>query len=85
MELSEREQVVFNMLQQNGMVSTVDIVRTFRGSRRMRLSGQRDTHTVSVMMKSLTAKACQEGWIISMVEGGRGTGNFAVYRMEKRF
>jgi hypothetical protein len=78
-ELSEREQVVFNMLQQNGMVSTVDIVRT------LRLSGKHDMHTVNVMMKYLTAKACQEGWIISMVEGGRGAGNIAVYRMEKRF
>jgi hypothetical protein len=36
-------------------------------------------------MKYLTAKACQDGWIISMIEGGRGTGNKAIYHIQKRF
>jgi hypothetical protein len=36
-------------------------------------------------MKYLTAKACQEGFIITMVGGGQGAGNKASYSMEKRF
>ena len=51
----------------------------------MKLQAKRGTHSLGVLMKYLTAKACQEGYIITMVGGGRGAGNKASYSMEKRF
>jgi len=84
MDLSAREQIVFDMLRQASRVSADDIIRTLR-TRRIKLAPKRDSHTVVIMMRALTAKACQEGWIISMVEGGRGAGRKAVYSMKRRF
>jgi hypothetical protein len=83
MDLSEREQLIFDALRKDE-ISTEDIARMLRREG-LAVAPKRATHTISVLMKYLTAKACQEGWIISMVEGGRGAGNIAVYSMEKRF
>lgn len=84
MELSEREQIVFKMLKRNKMISADAILKELK-NQKAGINGARQTHSLSVMMKYLTAKACQKGWIISMVEGGQGAGNKASYQMEKRF
>jgi hypothetical protein len=84
MKLSERERIVFRMLKRNKMISADGILKELEG-KDVAINGARQTHSLSVMMKYLTAKACQTGWIISMVDGGQGAGNKASYSMEKRF
>jgi hypothetical protein len=84
MSLSEREQVVFKMLARRRTASADDILAELQGND-VKIQAKRGTHSLGVLMKYLTAKACQEGFIITMVGGGRGAGNKASYRMEKRF
>ena len=84
MELSEREQIAFGMPSKRGIVSADEILKELKRNK-VKINGARATHSLSVLMKYLTAKACQEGWIITMVEGGRGVGNKASYSMEKKF
>jgi len=84
MDLSKREQIIFDLLRQHKLVSAEEILRTLK-RRRVKLAPKRDTHAVVIMLRYLTAKACQDGWIISMVEGGRGAGRKAVYSMKRRF
>jgi hypothetical protein len=84
MELSDREQIIFRILRQRRTASADDILKELTESD-LKLNAKRGTHALGVMMKYLTAKACQEGFIISMVGGGQGAGNKASYRMEKRF
>jgi hypothetical protein len=84
MDLSEREQIIFRMLKRNRMISADGILEELKTGG-VKINGARQTHSLSVLMKYLTAKACQEGWIITMVEGGQGQGNKAAYSMKKRF
>jgi hypothetical protein len=84
MELSEREEIAFRMLSERGIVSADEILKELKRNK-VKINGARQTHSLSVMMKYLTAKACQEGFIISMVSGGQGAGNKASYSMEKKF
>lgn len=83
-ELSAREQIIFTMLRRRKQVPVDDILRKLR-EEGLQLSAKRSTHSLAGMMKYLTAKACQDGWIISMIDGGRGAGNKATYKMTKRF
>lgn len=84
MSLSEREQIIFKMLSRNRIASADDILETLKDYD-VKLNAKRGTHSLGVLMKYLTAKACQDGYIITMIGGGRGAGNKASYRMEKRF
>jgi hypothetical protein len=84
MDLSEREQVIFKMLARRRRVTADDILQRLKENN-VEINSTRNTHSLGVLMKYLTAKACQEGFIITMIEGGQGAGNKAVYRMEKRF
>lgn len=84
MGLSEREQIIFKMLSRNRIASADDILETLKDYD-VKLNAKRGTHSLGVLMKYLTAKACQDGYIITMIGGGRGAGNKASYRMEKRF
>jgi hypothetical protein len=84
MGLSEREQIIFKMLRARRTASADDILKELTESK-VKLNAKRGTHSLGVLMKYLTAKACQDGYIITMVGGGRGAGNKASYRMEKRF
>lgn len=84
MNLTEREQLIFKMLSLRGTASADDILRQLSEAK-MKIKAKRGTHALSVLMKYLTAKACQEGYIISMVGGGQGAGRKASYAMEKRF
>ena len=82
MELSEREQIAFGMLAKRRIVPADEILKELKRNR-VKINGARQSHSLSVMMKYLTAKACQEGWIITMVEGGQGAGNKAAYQNGK--
>jgi hypothetical protein len=84
MNLSDREQVIFKMLARRRTASADDILSELNENE-VKLQAKRGTHSLGVLMKYLTAKACQEGFIISMVGGGRGAGNKASYSMEKKF
>jgi hypothetical protein len=84
MELSERETLIFKMLAQRKVASADDILTELK-QQNVKLNAKRGTHSLGVLMKYLTAKACQEGFIITMVGGGQGAGNKASYSMEKRF
>lgn len=84
MSLSERERIIFKMLAQRRTASADDILATLNDYD-VKLNAKRGTHSLGVLMKYLTAKACQEGFIITMVGGGRGAGNKASYSMEKKF
>jgi hypothetical protein len=83
-ELNEREQVIFKLLKQHKVLRAEDILKELK-KEGLQLNAKRATHSLAGMMKYLTAKACQDGWIISMIEGGRGTGNKAIYHIQKRF
>ena len=84
MNLSDREQIIFQMLRRRRTASADDILNELNENE-VKLEAKRGTHSLGVLMKYLTAKACQDGYIITMVGGGRGAGNKASYRMEKRF
>jgi len=83
-ELSDRERVIFNVLKRRKQVPIDHILQRLTEAG-LPLSAKRATHSLVGMMKYLTAKACQEGWIISMIDGGRGASNKATYSMKKRF
>lgn len=83
-DLSEREAVIFELLRRRKAVSTNDILVELK-QHAMTLDAKRSSHSLGVLMKYLTAKACQDGWIITMIGGGRGAGNKATYSVEKRF
>ncbi len=83
-ELSDRERVIFKVLKRRKPVP-IDDIRDELRKEKLPLRAKRATHSLVGMMKYLTAKACQEGWIISMVDGGRGASNKAAYSMKKRF
>ena len=84
LDLSEREQIIFKLLSQRRTASADDILAELN-DKKVKLQAKRGTHSLGVLMKYLTAKACQEGFIISMIGGGRGAGNKASYSMEKKF
>jgi hypothetical protein len=84
MELTEREELIFTLLKQRKAIKVDDIL-TELDKQGVGLTAQRATHSLVGTMKNLAMKVSQEGWIISMVDGGRGAGNKAVYRMKKRF
>lgn len=83
-ELSERESVIFELLRRRKAASADDILVELK-NHDMTLDAKRSSHSLGVLMKYLTAKACQDGWIITMIGGGRGAGNKATYSVEKRF
>jgi hypothetical protein len=83
-ELSARERIIFNLLKRRKQVPVDDIIQRLAEAK-LPLIAKRTTHSLAGMMKYLTAKACQDGWIISMIDGGRGAGNKATYKMTKRF
>ena len=82
--LSDREKIIFRMLARRRTASADDILAELNENE-VKLQAKRGTHSLGVLMKYLTAKACQEGFIITMVGGGRGAGNKASYSMEKKF
>ena len=84
MNLSDREQIIFRMLRRRRTASADDILNELNENE-VKLQAKRGTHSLGVLMKYLTAKACQDGYIITMVGGGRGAGNKASYSMEKKF
>ena len=84
MSLSDREKIIFKMLARRRTASADDILNELNENE-VKLEAKRGTHSLGVLMKYLTAKACQEGFIITMVGGGRGAGNKASYSMEKKF
>jgi len=84
LSLSEREQIIFSMLSRN-RIAPAEAILTELKNNNVKIEAQRGTHSLGVLMKYLTAKACQDGYIITMVGGGRGAGNKASYKMEKRF
>lgn len=84
MGLTDREQIIFKLLRTRKVASAEDILSELRAGK-LRLKAKRDTHSLAVLMKYLAAKACQEGWIVSMVGGGQGAYRKASYQMEKRF
>jgi hypothetical protein len=84
LNLSDREQIIFKILSQRRTASADDILSELTENE-LKIQGKRDTHSLAVLMKYLTAKACQEGFIISMSGGGQGAGNKASYSMTKRF
>ena len=83
-ELSERERVIFDLLKQHKVVRGEDILKQLE-KKGVGLTAMRASHSLAGMMKYLTAKVCQDGWIISMIEGGRGTGNKSIYHIKKEF
>ena len=84
MSLSDREKIIFKMLARRRTASADDILNEL-DENEVKLEAKRGTHSLGVLMKYLTAKACQDGYIITMVGGGRGAGNKASYSMEKKF
>lgn len=81
MNFTEREKLIFNMLSANGAMTADDILKGLRGGK-MKLNAKRNTHSLGTLMKYMTAKACQHGYIISMVGGGRGAGKKGIYSMK---
>lgn len=84
MELTTREKLIFDLLK-SGVNIDVDEILDHLENEGVGLVAKRATHSLIGVMKNLSMKAAQKGWIISMVDGGRGAGNKAVYRMKKRF
>lgn len=88
LNLTDREEVIFNLLldrsrKKNGSVSTDEIIRALKENKSTRLKAKKTGNSLGVLMKYLTAKACQYGYLITMVEGGRGAGNVAHYGLRR--
>lgn len=84
MELTTREKLIFDLLKSGVNIDGDEILDHLK-NKGVGLVAKRATHSLVGTIKNLTMKVSQEGWIISMVDGGRGAGNKAVYRMKKRF
>ena len=84
LKLTTREKLIFDLLKRGVNIDGDEILDHLEDSG-VGLVAKRATHSLVSVVKNLTMKVSQEGWIISMVDGGRGAGNKAVYRMEKRF
>lgn len=82
--LTEREKIVFDLLKRRKRVES-DLIMELLKSEGLELKRKNSTNSLTIMMKYLSAKVCQFGWIITRVEGGRGMGNKLVYSMDKRF
>ena len=84
--LTEREQLVFDLLKaKRRRPVESDLIMELLDSEGLPLTRHKSTNSLTVMMKYLTAKVCEYGWIITRVEGGRGMGNKLVYSMDKMF
>ena len=81
LDLSERERIVFDMLLRLRAAPTDKILAELK-RKDLKIASKRGSHSLGVLMKYLTAKACQHGYIITMIGGGRGQGNKAVYSMK---
>ena len=84
--LTEREKLVFDLLKAKKKKPVEsDAIMELLDGKGLQLTRRNSINSLTVMMKYLTAKVCQFGWIITRVEGGRGKGNKLVYSMDKRF
>ena len=84
--LTEREQIVFDLLKSRKKKPVEsDTIMDLLDGKGLQLTRRNSINSLTVMMKYLTAKVCQFGWIITRVDGGRGKGNKLVYSMDKRF
>lgn len=79
--LTPRERVLFNRLK-TGTADTSELLQSLKKKGIDTKSGH---HAMTVALKYLSSKICQEGWIIRRIQGGQGRGNVAKYHMEKEF
>jgi len=84
LKLTTREQLIFNLLKQHETIGVDEILDRLEDEG-VGLVAKRATHSLVGTIKNLTMKVSQQGWIITMVDGGRGAGNKAAYSMKKRF
>jgi hypothetical protein len=78
-DLTAREQIAFDLLKK-GPATTEDIKAACE-SNSIEI---KTNHAIVLMLKYLSAKVSQEGWIISN-SGGIGRGRHGKYEMEKKF
>jgi len=84
LKLTTRERLIFELLKQHEIIGGDEILKHL-DDQGVGLLAQRATHSLVSVVKNLTMKVSQDGWIITMIDGGRGAGNKATYSMKKRF
>jgi hypothetical protein len=84
LKLTTRERLIFELLKRHEIIGGDEILKHL-DDQGVGLLAQRATHSLVSVVKNLTMKVSQDGWIITMIDGGRGAGNKATYSMKKRF